>query len=87
MHTPSTRILSALAHDRGEEYDPADPVWPALDVPHAEQTITRAAAALRERWPLIDYVYLTPVPKARPRRAPSSPSGAGDTERGGASAR
>jgi hypothetical protein len=30
MHTPSTRILSALAYDRGEEYDPADPVWPAL---------------------------------------------------------
>jgi hypothetical protein len=28
MHTPSTRILSALAYDRGEEYDPADPVWP-----------------------------------------------------------
>ena len=28
MHTPSTRILSALAYDRGEEYDPTDPVWP-----------------------------------------------------------
>ncbi|MGO9499253.1 MAG: hypothetical protein ACLQA5_21460 [Solirubrobacteraceae bacterium] len=26
MHTPSTRILSALAYDRGEEYDPADPI-------------------------------------------------------------
>jgi hypothetical protein len=26
MHTPSTRILSALAYDRGVEYDPADPV-------------------------------------------------------------
>ena len=25
MHTPSTRILSALAYDRGEEYDPARP--------------------------------------------------------------
>ena len=23
MHTPSTRILSALAYDRGEEYDPS----------------------------------------------------------------
>ena len=22
MHPPSTRILSALAYDRGEEYDP-----------------------------------------------------------------
>ena len=30
MHTPSTRILSALAYERGEEYDPADPVCPAL---------------------------------------------------------
>ena len=28
MHTPSTRILSALAYDRGEEYDPAEPVAP-----------------------------------------------------------
>ena len=28
MHTLSTRILSALAYDRGEEYDPADPVAP-----------------------------------------------------------
>jgi hypothetical protein len=27
MHTPSTRILSALAYDRRiEDYDPADPV-------------------------------------------------------------
>jgi hypothetical protein len=30
MHTPSTRILSALAYDRGEDYDPADPVCPDL---------------------------------------------------------
>ena len=30
MHTPSTRILSALAYDRGEEFDPAYPVCPAL---------------------------------------------------------
>jgi hypothetical protein len=30
VHTPSTRILSALAYDRCEEYDPADPVWPDL---------------------------------------------------------
>jgi hypothetical protein len=30
MHTPSTRILSALAYDRGEEYDPAEPVAPDL---------------------------------------------------------
>jgi hypothetical protein len=30
MHTLSTRILSALAYDRGEEYDPAEPVAPNL---------------------------------------------------------
>ena len=30
MHTPSTRILSALAYDRGEEYDPGLPPSPAL---------------------------------------------------------
>ncbi len=41
-----------------------------LDVPQVEQTTMRVAAALRERWPTIDYVYLTPVPKARPRGAP-----------------
>ena len=30
MHTPSTRILSALAYDRGEEYDPAELITPGL---------------------------------------------------------
>ena len=30
MHTPSTRILSALAYDRGEEYAPAQPIGAAL---------------------------------------------------------
>jgi hypothetical protein len=30
MHTPSTRILSALAYDVGREYDPTDPVCQAL---------------------------------------------------------
>ncbi|HWF25612.1 MAG TPA: hypothetical protein VG275_09200 [Solirubrobacteraceae bacterium] len=30
MHTLSTRTLSALAYDRGEEYDPAQPVCPSL---------------------------------------------------------
>jgi hypothetical protein len=30
MHTLSTRILAALAYDRGEEYDPAEPVTPDL---------------------------------------------------------
>lgn len=27
---PSTRVLSALAFDRGEEYDPAEPICPDL---------------------------------------------------------
>jgi len=30
MHTPSIRTLSALAYDRGEEYDPAEPIAPDL---------------------------------------------------------
>jgi len=30
MHTPSTRILSALAYDVGREYDPTDPLCQAL---------------------------------------------------------
>ena len=30
MHTLSTRTLSALAYDRGEEYDPGEPPCPAL---------------------------------------------------------
>ena len=30
MHTPSTRILSALAFDRGEESGPRDPIAPHL---------------------------------------------------------
>jgi len=43
-----------------------------LTVPGLEQAIIRATAALRERWPSIDYVYLTPVPQARSRRRRSS---------------
>jgi len=30
MHTPSTRILSAIAYDRGEEYDPTELITPDL---------------------------------------------------------
>jgi divalent metal cation (Fe/Co/Zn/Cd) transporter len=36
-----------------------------LDVPAVEETIRRSADQLRKRWPSIDYVYLTPVPKPR----------------------
>ena len=43
-----------------------------LDVPAVEQTILRCIHVLRERWPKIKYVYLTPVGKARPTRAARS---------------
>jgi len=39
-----------------------------LDVPAVEATIRRSADELRKRWPSIDYVYLTPVPKPRVAR-------------------
>jgi cation diffusion facilitator family transporter len=39
-----------------------------LTVPAVEQAIVSAASALRERWPSIEYIYLTPVPEARSRR-------------------
>jgi divalent metal cation (Fe/Co/Zn/Cd) transporter len=41
-----------------------------LDVPEVERSLMDSAAALRSRWASIDYVYLTPVPNPRPRRAP-----------------
>ena len=42
MHTPSTRILSALAYDFGREYDPTDPVCQALaDVVMQSEHATR----------------------------------------------
>jgi divalent metal cation (Fe/Co/Zn/Cd) transporter len=44
----------------------------ALTVPAVEQSITSATAALRERWPSIEYIYLTPVAAARSRRAQRS---------------
>ncbi|MBV9415587.1 MAG: cation diffusion facilitator family transporter [Solirubrobacterales bacterium] len=39
-----------------------------LDVPAVEATIRSSADELRKRWPSIDYVYLTPVPKPRVAR-------------------
>ena len=44
-----------------------------LTVPDVEQAIIGAAAALRARWPSVDYVYLTPVPTARSRRGARAP--------------
>ncbi len=43
-----------------------------LNVPAVENAIKVAAAALRERWPSIEYIYLTPVPEARSRRTQRS---------------
>jgi len=40
-----------------------------LDVPEVEEAIAGSVAALRSRWPSVEYVYLTPVPEARPRRS------------------
>jgi len=40
----------------------------ALDVPAVEAAIVTAAAALRQSWPAIAYVYLNPVAAPRPRR-------------------
>jgi cation diffusion facilitator family transporter len=38
-----------------------------LDVPAVEAAIAQAAVALRQQWPTVVYVYLTPVASARPR--------------------
>ena len=48
-----------------------------LDVPAIEQTIMRSLDALRERWPSIEYAYLTPVPEARTRRTRRLTTGPG----------
>ena len=45
-----------------------------LDVTAVEDAIARSAAALRERWPAIDYIYLTPVSRARARLWPWRPA-------------
>ena len=43
-----------------------------LDLPAVEKTILHCVHVLRERWPPIKYVYLTPVGQARPTRAARS---------------
>jgi cation diffusion facilitator family transporter len=43
-----------------------------LDLQAVEQAILHCVHVLRERWPQIKYVYLTPVGKARPTRAARS---------------
>ena len=52
-----------------------------LNVPAVEQTILHCIHVLRERWPKIKYVYLTPVGQARPTRASRSGALAVDGKR------
>ena len=49
MHTPSTRILSALAYDRGEEYDPSDPI--CLELAEAMTLVEHATPVIGEDGP------------------------------------
>lgn len=49
-----------------------------LDLAAVEQTILHCIHVLRERWPKIKYVYLTPVGKPRPTRARRSGAPAAD---------
>jgi len=49
-----------------------------LDVPTVEETIVCSVAVLRQRWPSIEYVYLTPVNEARLRGAVRSSAHASD---------
>jgi hypothetical protein len=49
-----------------------------LDLPTVEHTILHCIHVLRQRWPKIKYVYLTPVAKARPTRAARSGALAAD---------
>jgi len=50
MHTPSTRILSALAYDCGfEDYDPADPV--CLELVQALSLVEHATPVIGDEGP------------------------------------
>jgi hypothetical protein len=49
MHTLSTRTLSALAYDRGEEYDPAQPI--AADLLETLSLVERARPVIGEDGP------------------------------------
>jgi hypothetical protein len=54
MHNPSTRTLSALAFDRGQDYDPAQPLPTALLdelelVAHAAPIVEDAGPVERRR--------------------------------------
>jgi hypothetical protein len=49
MHTLSTRTLSALAYDRGEEYDPSQPIAP--DVLETLSLVEHAVPVIGEEGP------------------------------------
>ena len=49
MHTLSTRTLSALAYDRGEEYDPSQPI--ATDLLETLLLVEHAAPVIGEDGP------------------------------------
>ena len=49
MHCLSTRTLSALAYDRGEEYDPSQPIAP--DLLETMSLVERAAPVIGEDGP------------------------------------
>jgi hypothetical protein len=49
MHTPSTRILSALAFDRGEEFDPGQP--PSSALVEALSLVEHASAVIGDDGP------------------------------------
>ena len=49
MHTLSTRTLSALAYDRGEEYDPSQPIAP--DVLETLSLVEHAVPVIGEDGP------------------------------------
>jgi hypothetical protein len=49
MHTPSTRILSARAYDRGEEFDPGQP--PSSALVEALSLVEHASAVIGDDGP------------------------------------
>jgi hypothetical protein len=49
MHALSTRTLSALAYDRGEEYDPSEPI--AADLLETLSLVEHAAPVIGEDGP------------------------------------
>jgi hypothetical protein len=68
MHTLSTRTLSALAYDRGEEYDPSQPIAAELLetlslVEHAAPVIGEAGRYERARRRRREHDQLSRIPE------------------------